>query len=179
MAKINLKDYPAPAGLSDAQATEMINSKIAQCPEIKSAKTNPDIGIASVKGKYNNYTVEHKYDKIRVNVKMNYGVSVILSALCAPFAVWFGYAFDFSKPYTGYALPLALLLISFGVFWFYGYTEGDKEQKIVLKYIYNVLNNQSTSTLLDNTKSVGANKLIAIVPFILGVVVLVTFFTSL
>jgi len=174
--KINLKDYPAPSGVSDSQTVELINGKVSQCPAIKGVTPNPDLGLALLKGSYYNYTVEHKRERIHIKPKINYGFSVILSAFSVPFAVWFGYAMDFTQPFTSFALPLSLLLISFGIAWFIGYTLGDKEQKVILTYIYNVLNGKSANASVENAKGIGANKLGAIIPLILGIAALVAFF---
>ena len=175
-ARINLKVYPAPDMVSDAQINELLYSKVSHCPDIKSVTPNPKIGIAAIIGKYNNYTVEHKHEKIHVSPKINYGTSVVLSAFSVPFAVWFGYAFDWLEPFSAYALPLAFLLISFGVAWFIGYTLGDKEQITILSYIYNILKERPADSPITNAKGVGGNKLIAIIPFIIGIAVIVLFF---
>jgi len=174
--KVNLKEYAAPNQVSDAQINELLYSKVSQCSDIKSVTPNPKLGIASITGTYYTYTVEHKHEKIHVSPKINYGVSVILSAFSIPFALWFVYAFDWDVPFKNYAIPLALLLISFGVAWFIGYTLGDKEQKSILSYIYNILGNNAPGAPVENAKSLGANKLLAIIPFIAGIVVFVLFF---
>jgi len=173
--KIDLKVYPAPEMVSDTQINELLYSKVSSCPDIKSVTPNPKIGIAAITGKFNNYTVEHKHDQIHVRPKINYGISVILSAFSIPFALWFVYAFDFVS-FATYALPLAFLLISFGIAWFVGYTLGDKEQKVILSYIYNILKERPVDSPVENAKGVGGNKLLAIVPFIIGIFVIVMFF---
>jgi len=174
--KIDLKEYTVPNEISDTQTNELIYSKVSQCTDIKSVTPNPDVGIASLTGKFYKYTVEHKHGKIHVRPKINYGISVVLSAFSIPFALWFVYVFDWLVPFKQYALPLSLLLISFGVVWFIGYTLGDKEQKSILSYIYNVLTGNPANAQIEHAKGVGANKLLAIIPFILGLVVLVLFF---
>ena len=174
--KVDLKKYAAPGNVSDTQINELLYGKVSQCSDIKSVTPNPEIGIASITGKYYNYTVEHKHDNIHVRSKINYGISVILSLFSIPFALWIVYTFDFSVPFKGYALPLSLLLISFGISWLVGYTLGDKEQKSILTYIYNILMNNSANAPVENAKSIGANKLQAIIPLIAGLVVLVLFF---
>ena len=174
--KIDLKEYSVPNEISDTQTNELIYSKVSQCADIKSVTPNPDIGIASLTGKFYKYIVEHKHGKIHVRPKMNYGTSVVLSLFSLPFALWFMYAFDWLKPFNEYAIPLSLLLLSFGVVWFIGYTLGDKEQVSILSYIYNILTGNPANTPVEHAKGVGANKLMAIIPFILGILVLVLFF---
>jgi len=174
--KVNLKEYPMTNQISDAQIGELLYSKVSQCSDIKSVTPNPKIGIASISGKFYNYIVEHKHEKIFVRPKMNYNMSVLLSAFSIPFALWIVYTFDFDVPFKTYALPLALLLISYGISWFIGYTFGDKEQKSILSYIYNILNAEPTDKPVKNAKSLGTNKLLAIIPFLVGIAVLVLFF---
>ena len=174
--KINLKEYTMANKISDAQIGELLYGKVSQCDDIKSVTPNPKMGIASITGKFYSYTVEHKHEKIFVRPKMNYNMSVILSAFSIPFALWIVYTFDFDKPFQSYALPLALLLLSYGISWFIGYTFGDKEQKSILSYIYNILNEDPPNKTVRNTKSLGTNKLLAIIPFIVGIAILVLFF---
>ncbi|MCL2819267.1 MAG: hypothetical protein FWD38_00325 [Oscillospiraceae bacterium] len=174
--KINLKEYAMASQISDAQIGELLYGKVSQCSDIKSVTPNPTIGIASIIGKFYNFTVEHKHEKIFVRPKMNYNMSVILSMFSIPFALWIVYTFDFSVPFKNYALPLALLLISYGISWFIGYTLGDIEQKSILSYIYNILNNDPPDKTVKNTKTLGTNKLLAILPFLAGIIVLVLFF---
>jgi len=171
--KIDLKLFSAPVELSDVQISELLYSKVAGCPDIKSLTPNPKIGIASLSGKFNNYIVEHKHGKIHVKPKMNYGISVILSAFSIPFALWFVNAFDFLVPFSKYAIPLALIFISYGISWFVGFTLGDKEQKSILSFIYNILTNNPANEPVRNAKSVGANKMMALVSLLAGIVVLV------
>jgi len=174
--KKDLKKYTAPENVSDTHINELLYSKVSQCPDIKSVTPNPEIGIASITGKFYTYTVEHKHENIHVRPKINYGVSVILSLFSLPFALWIVYTFDWTVPFKTYALPLSLLLISFGISWLIGYTLGDKEQKSILTYIYNILMNNSADAPVDNIKSLGTNKLQAIIPLIVGIAVLVLFF---
>jgi len=174
--KIDLKAYTISNEISDTQTNELIYSKVSQCADIKSVTPNPSVGIASLTGRFYKYIIEHKHEKIHVRPKINYGISVVLSAFSLPFALWFMYAFDWVAPFKQYAIPLSLLLISFGVVWFIGYTLGDKEQKSILSYIYNVLTGNPANKQLENTKSVGANKLLAIIPFLIGIALLVLFF---
>jgi len=174
--KVDLKEYTAPGEVSDTQISELIYGKVSQCPDIKSVTPNPEIGIASLTGKYYSYIVEHKHEKIHVRSKINYGVSVVLSAFSIPFALWFVYTFDWTVPFNTYAIPLSLLLISFGIAWLAGYTLGDKEQKSVLSYIYNVLKQRSVDAPIKNARGIGANKLLAIIPLLIGIVVLVLYF---
>jgi len=177
--KIDLKLFSAPVQVSDAQISELLYGKVAQCPDIKSLTPNPKVGIASLSGKFNNYIVEHKHGKIHVKPKMNYGISVILSAFSIPFALWFVSAFDFSVPFSNWALPLALIFISYGISWFVGFTLGDKEQKTILSFIYNILTNNPANDPVRNAKSIGANKMMALVSLLAGAAVLVLRFTIL
>jgi len=174
--RINLKEYAAPEHLSDAQISEIIYSKVSQCPAIKSVAPNPRIGIAKITGKYCNYPVEHKHGRIHVRPKVNYGISVILSAFSLPFALWFVNAFDIYAPFKNYILPFSLILISFGAAWLVGYILGDKEQKTILSYIYNILRNIAPGTNVRNTKGLGTNMLVAIVPFVAGIAFLALYF---
>jgi len=174
--KLDLKDYPVPNGISDTQASEMIISRVTQCPDVKKITPNPGIGIVSLKSTFNHYTVEHKHERIRIRPKFNFGLSVILAACCTPFAFWFGYVFDWTVPFTTYALPLALLLIAFGAAWLVGFILGDNEQRRILKFIYRVLNGISPDEPVKHTKGLGSNKLIALIPLALGILVLVLFF---
>ncbi|MCL2627909.1 MAG: hypothetical protein FWD44_04330 [Oscillospiraceae bacterium] len=171
--KIDLKLFSAPVQVTDTQIGELLYSKVAGCPDIKSVTPNPKIGIALLSGKYNNYTVEHKHGKIHVKPKINYAMSVLLSAFSIPFALWLTYTFDFDKPFSDYALPLALLFLSFGIAWLVGYTLGDKEQKTILSYIYNTLTKNPTDEPVKNAKSVSANKMVALLPILIGVALLV------
>jgi len=174
--KINLKEYAQTNNVSDSQLVELLYSKVSQCSQISSVTPNPKVGIASIIGKFNNYSVEHKHEKIFVRAKVNYGISVLLSAFSVPFALWFVSVFDFDVLFSDYALPLSFLLISFGIAWLIGYILGDKEQVSILSYIYNILNEKPANSPVNNAKSIGANKILAIVPLIAGVVVLVLHF---
>jgi len=175
---VNLKDFPAPNEITDTQTNELINGKVSQCPDIKSVTPNPDIGIASLTGKFFNYTIEHKHGNIHVRPKINYGISVVLSSFTIPFALWFVYTFDFDVPFANYAIPLSLIFISFAITWMIGYTLGDKEQKSILSYIYNILNGRPADAPIERAKSVGINKLWPIICFIIGIAILVIFFMT-
>jgi len=174
--KIDLIKYAAPDNISDTQINELLYSKVSQCSDIKSVTPNPEIGIASISGKYYTYTVEHKHDNVHVRPKMNYGISVILSAFSIPFALWYVYTFDWTVPFKNYAIPLSLIFISFGISWFIGYTLGDKEKMSILSYIYNILKNRSADAPVENAKGVGGNKLLALLSLLAGIVILVLFF---
>jgi len=175
---INLKEYEAPAGVSDSQAAERIMSNSAKCPEVKRATPNPDLGIAGLRGKLNNYIIEHKHNKIHIKAKEIYVVSVIKAAILSPLALWFGYTFG-SDPgfnFKSFALPLSLLLIAWGIVWSIGYVFSNKEQKTILSFIYNVINGNPADAEIENAKFSGTNLLWAIIPFLAGIAVLVLYF---
>jgi len=177
--KIDLKLFSAPVQISDAQISELLYSKVSQCADIKSVTPNPKVGIASLTGKFCNYIVEHKHGSIHVKTKMNYGMSVVLSAISIPFALWFVNAFDFSVHFSSYAIPLSLIFLSYGISWFVGFTLGDKEQKSILSFIYNILTNNPATDPVRNARGVGANKMMALVSLLAGIAVLVLNFTIL
>jgi len=171
--KIDLKLFSAPVQVTDTQINELLYSKVSQCAEIKSVTPNPKVGIASLTGKFNNYIVEHKHGKIHVKTKMNYGMSVVLSALSIPFALWFVSAFDFSVHFSKYAIPLSLIFISYGISWFVGLSYGDKEQKSILTFIYNILSNNPATEPVRNARGVGANRMVPLLALLAGILVLV------
>ena len=177
---VNLRDYPAPSGVNDTQAGELIMSNAAKCPEIKHVAPNPNFGIAELKGKYYTYIVEHKREKISVKSKFDTLLSMILAAISTPFALWFGYAFGRADiiAFKDFGLPLALLLISWGIVWTIAYVSAGKEAKKILSFVYNVVNGNPVDSEVEHAGGVSSSTLIGIVPLLIGIVVLIAFLVT-
>jgi len=173
--QLNLKEFSAPENINDTQAAELIMSNAAKCPTVKHVAPNPELGIAELKGKIFKYIVEHKRGKIHVKTKMDYLLSVVLAMICSPFAVWFGYAFGRADitDFKAYLLPLALLLIAWGIIWTIAAILGKNEQKNILSYIYNVINGKTPTAEVPSAKGVSSNILVGVLPLLGGIVVLI------
>lgn len=180
MSKINLRVYEAPNNVDDTQAAELIMQNAAKCEEIKHVAPNPDMGIAELKGKFYKYIIEHKHGKIHVKTKFDYLLSMILAFICMPFALWFGYAFGRSDilAFKDFGLPLAILLIVWGIVWTIAYALGGKEQNTILTYIYNTLCGNPLNTENEAKNAGTSSIIIGLIPLLIGIVILILYLVT-
>ena len=137
---VNMKKYNIPNELTHAQANKLLIDNANKCTQIKKiTPTGEDNNVVAF-GRYYSYAVAIKKAQVRVKVKFDQGLGMMLALLCAPFAVWFSYVLDVSDfDFSKIALPLGAFLLVWGIVWTIAYLFGNREQKAILPYIYNTL----------------------------------------
>jgi len=175
-AYVNYKNYKIPGEMTHAQANNLIIQNAAKCTEIKKVTPTAANDNVIAYGKFYSYTVKIKNSTVKVKTKFNHALAMILAFLCTPFALWFAYEmdvtdFDFGK----LALPLGLLLLTYGVVFSIAYLLGNREQKAILPYIHDTL-----SGILEKSPKMGMSTdlVLALAVGLLGIVILVIHFVS-
>ena len=168
---VNYKNYKISNAMTHEQANNLIIQNAAKCPEIKKVTPTAANDNVTAYGKFYRYAVNIENSTVRIKTKFDHTIAMFLAFLCMPFALWFAHEmdvtdFDFSK----LALPLGLLLLTYGIVFSIGYILGNKEQKAVLPYIHDTL-----AGILEKSPKMGMSTdlLISLAIGILGVVVLV------
>jgi len=113
---------------------------------------------------------------VSVKTKFDHTIAMILAFVCAPFALWYMYVMDASDFSFGkLALPLGLLLITWGIVWTIAYLLGSKEQKTILPYIHDTL-----SGILEKSPKMGMSPatILSLVLGLAGVAILVIHFVA-
>jgi len=170
-AYVNYKNYKISNALTHEQANNLIIQNAVKCPEIK--KVTPTAANDNVVafGKYYSYTVNVKNSTVRLKTKFNYTLAMFLAFLCTPFALWFAYEMDVTDfDFTKLALPLGLLLLTYGIVFSIAYLLGNREQKVILPYIHDTL-----AGILEKSPKMGisADLVSALAAGIAGIIILV------
>jgi len=174
VAYVNMKKYTIPKDLTHSQANALLIQNANKCPEIKKITPTGDDNNVAAYGKFYNYTVKIKKAQVRVKVKFDRPLSMLLALFSMPFALWFMYvldvtAFDFVK----LALPVGALMLSWGIVWSIAYFLGNREQKAILPYIHDTLEG-----IMEKSEKTGHSPgvFIALAVGVLGIVLLVVSF---
>ena len=168
---VNYKNYKISSAITHEQANNQIIQNAKKCPEIKKVTPTAANNNVAAYGKYYSYTVNIQNSAVRVKTKFNHSLAMILAFLCTPFALWFAYEvdvtdFDFSR----LALPMGLLLLTYGIIFSVAYILGNREQKAVLPYIHDTL-----AGILEKSPKMGmsADLVMALAVGIVGVIILI------
>jgi len=170
-AYVNYKNYKISNELTHEQANNLIIQNAVKCPEIKKVTPTAANDTVVAYGKYYSYTVNIKNSTVRLKTKFNYTLAMFLAFLCTPFALWFAYEMDVTDfDFTKLALPLGLLLLTYGIVFSIAYLLGNREQKVILPYIHDTL-----AGILEKSPKMGisADLVSALAAGIAGIIILV------
>jgi len=168
---VNYKNYKISNAMTHEQANNLIIQNAAKCPEIKKVTPNAANGNVIAYGRFYSYTVNIKNSAVHIKTKFDYSISVILALFCLPFALWFAYVVDVTDfDFKRMALPLGLLLFTYGVVFSIGYLKGNREQKAVLPYIHDTL-----AGILEKSPKMGASTdlFLALIVGLVGIIILI------
>jgi len=174
VAYVNMKKYSIPNELSHAQANKLLIDNAKKCPEIKKITPTGDDNNVAAYGKFYSYTVKIKKAQVRVKVKFDRPLSMLLALFSMPFALWFMYVLDVSDfDFVKLALPVGALLLSWGIVWSIAYFFGNREQKAILPFIHDTLEG-----IMEKSEKTGFSSgvFIALAVGVIGIVLLVLHF---
>jgi len=172
---VNYKNYKIPGSITHSQANNLIIQNAAKCPEIKKVTPTAANDNVVAYGKFYSYSVNIENAAVRIKTKFDYMQAMILAFLCMPFALWFSYEVDVTDfDFTKIALPLGLLLLTYGIVFSIAYLLGNREQKKILPFIHDTL-----AGILEKSPKMGMSSdlIIALIISLLGIVFLVIRFT--
>jgi len=173
---VNYKNYKIPGAITHTQANNLILQNAKNCPEIKKMTPTAANDNVVAYGKFYSYTVNIENATVRIKTKFDYMLATILAFLCMPFALWFAYEVDATDfDFTKIALPLGLLLLTYGVVFSIAYLLGNREQKVILPFIHDTL-----AGILEKSSKMGMTPdlILALIVGLLGIVILVIRFIT-
>jgi len=179
MSNINLRKYKLMSNMTDSEAYSILTSNAAKCDKVKAIAARPEDDEPVLSGSWYKYTVDVKNDRVRVKPKLDITKSMILTFICLPFALWFVWGVQATGDdyFREAALPLASMFISFGVIYLIAYLIGGKEQKVILPFIYETLNQGTVEKVPVSAETgMGFSYFSAIVALVIGIVILVLHF---
>ena len=171
---VNYKNYKISNAITHEQANNLIIQNAIKCPEIKKVTPTAANNNVIAYGKYYSYAVNIKNSTVRVKTKFDRTIAMFLAFLCTPFALWFAYELDitdFNIPKL--ALPLGLLLLTYGIIFSVAYILGNREQRAVLPYIHDIL-----AGILEKSPkmSISSDLTVALAVGLIGIVILLVRF---
>ena len=173
-AYVNYKNYRISSDISHAQANNLIIQNASKCPQIKKVTPTAANDNVVAYGKFYSYTVIIKKSTVRLKTKFDYTLAMLLAFLCTPFALWFAYEMDITDfDFTKLALPLGLLLLTYGIVFSIAYLLGNREQRAVLPFIHDTL-----AGVLEKSPKTGMSTdlVLALLVGVVGIVILVIHF---
>jgi len=168
---VNYKSYKIPSSITHEHANNLIIQNAAKCPEIKKVTPTAANNNVVAYGKFYSYTVNIKDSAVHIKTKFDHALSMMLAFCSLPFALWFAYEVDVTDlDFTRLALPLGLLLLSYGIVFSVAYMMGNREQKAILPYIHDIM-----AGILEKSPKMGisSNLLTSILAGIAGIIILV------
>ena len=168
---VNYKNYKIPNAITHEQANNMIIQNAKKCPEIKKVTPTAANNNVIAYGKYYSYAVNIKNSAVHVKTKFDHTIAMFLALICTPFALWFAYQVDVTDfNFTKIALPMGLLLITYGIIFSIAYMLGNREQKAVLPYIHDTM-----AGVLEKSSKMGmsVDLAVALAVGLVGIVILV------